>query len=806
MIPWLLALFGLQEAREGHTEEAFAAARRLIERIAERGLAVFVFEDLQWADDGLIDFIESVLEWSRNHRILIVTLSRPELLERRPTWGAGQRNFTALHLEPLSDAAMTQLLDGVAPGLPRPFVRRIVERAAGVPLFAVETIRMLVDDGRLVRDGDAFKLVGEVGELAVPESLRGLVIARLDGLDHDDRALIQDAAVLGQTFTVDALAALTGRSVEALAASLRSLVRREILALISDPGSPERGQYSFIQGVIREVAYETLARKERRARHLAAARYFETLDSDELAGVLASHYLDAYRATPAGPEADALAAQARVALRGAAERAASLGSHGSALGYFEKALTVTTDPAERTALSEAAATAAFRAARFDVSERYGQLALDAHRAAGDEAGIARAAVLIVQPLFAVGKTIESAALLEAALADCPNDPDAAEVVTLRAELGRALMVSNDRRGLELVERSLIEAERLRLVPTIADALVTKAAFLDMGGRSVEGVALVRGAIDLAVDHGLVNIEFRARSNLASQLWSDDTRAALRLATEARERARSLGLREHFRWLSWMCVGLNMSLGSFDDASRLVTEVEEADLVEFDLDSVYGTRAVLAAYRGQAEEAARLREAEEAAFPDVSRPDFLAGRYHEKAQILALAGDLPGALATAMAGAEMAPNVGIPAFAMRCAIWLGDSEGARRARGYVVAAEEHGRFADSIRRSLDAGLAALEGRREEAVMGFREAASALRDLDSTLELGLSQLDHALLIGPTDPIARAAADEARTIFERIDSPPLLERLRTGAAGWSAPRREPETPVDGSTIRAAGTTRDD
>ena len=375
MVPWLLALFGLREAREGVTEEAFAAARRLMERIAERGVAVFVFEDLQWADQGLIDFIESVLEWSRNHRILIVTLARPELIERRPTWGAGQRNFTALHLEPLSDAAMTELLDGVAPGLPRPFVRRIVDRAAGVPLFAVETIRMLVDDGRLARDGNAFRLVGDVGELAIPESLRGLVIARLDGLDADDRALIQDAAVLGQTFTADALGALTGRSADALAAGLRSLVRHEILAHISDPGSPERGQYGFVQGVIREVAYETLARKERRARHLAAARYFETLDSDELAGVLASHYVDAYRATPEGPEADALAAQARVALRGAAERASGLGSHASALGYLEQALTVTTDPAERWAIWEGAATAAFRAARFDVSERYGRLAL-----------------------------------------------------------------------------------------------------------------------------------------------------------------------------------------------------------------------------------------------------------------------------------------------------------------------------------------------------------------------------------------------------------------------------------------------
>ena len=597
----------------------------------------------------------------------------------------------------------------------------------------------------------------------------------------------------------------TGRSVDALAASLRSLVRREILALISDPGSPERGQYTFIQGVIREVAYETLARKERRARHLAAARYFETLDSDELAGILASHYLDAYRATPEGPEADALAAQARIALRGAAERAASLGSHGSALGYFEKALTVTTDSAERTALWEAAATAAFRAARFDVSERYGRLALDAHRAAGNETGIARSAVLIVQPLFAVGKTSESAGLLEAALADCPSDPDAAEVVTLRAELGRALMVNNDRRGLELVERSLIEAERLRLVPTIADALITKAAFLDMDGRNVEGVALVRGAIDLAVDYGLVNIEFRARANLASQLWSDDTRAALRLATEARERARSLGLREHFRWLSWMCVGLNMSLGSFDDAIRLVAEVEEADLVEFDLDSVYGTRAVVAAFRGQAEEAARLRAAEEAAFPEVSRPDFLAGRYHEKAQILALAGDLPGALATAIAGAEMSPNIFLPAFAMRCAVWSGDREGARRARGYVVAAGEHGRFVDSMRRSLDAALAALEGRREEAVTGFREAASALRDLDSMLELGLSQLDHAVLIGPADPVARAAADEARAIFERIDSPPLLERLRLGLERWEVVADAAPSAVADDAVPAGGSTDD-
>ena len=667
---------------------------------------------------------------------------------------------------------------------------------------------MLVDDGRLVRDDDAVRLVGDVGELAVPESLRGLVIARLDGLAADDRALIQDAAVLGQTFTVDALAALTGRSVEALAASLRALVRREILALVEDPGSPERGQYSFVQGVIREVAYETLARKERRARHLAAARYFETLDSDELAGVLASHYLDAYRATPDGPEADALAAQARVALRGAAERAAGLGSHASALGYLEKALTVTTDPHERPATWEAAATAAFRSARFDVAERYGRLAFDAYREAAFEPGIARAAVMIVQPLYAVGKTSEAFALLEAALAASSGDPDAPEVVILRAELARAMMLTIDARGLETVERSLIQAEKLRLVPTVADALVTKAALLDIQGRNLEAAALVRGAIELAVDHGLLDIEFRARSNLAASIWPDDLPAALRLAAEARERARSIGLRDAFRWTTWMCVGAHVSLGTFDEALRLVDELEEADLVEFDLDAVYGTRAVVAAYRGQAEEAARLRVAEEAAFPDVSRPDFLAGRHTDKAQILAMAGDLSGGFDEAMTAASLAPGLSGPSLAMRYAIWLEDPDQTRHAQAAVVAALDRGRYVDSVRRSLDAGLAAVEGRCDEAAAGYRAAASTQRDLDATLDLGLTQLDYATLVGPGDPVARAAADEARAIFEQIDSPPLLERLRRGLERWGEGNASDarQATADEGAVPTAGASRDD
>ena len=456
MVPWLLALFGLREAREGATEEAFAAARRLIERIAERGVAVFVFEDLQWADDGLIDFIESVLEWSRNHRILIVTLARPELLERRPTWGAGPAQ---LHRPPPRAAARRGDDPAARRRGPGAAERRSSGGSSSGPPGSPSSPSRRSGCWSTTDASSAMARPSGSPATSASSPCRSRCgassVARLDGLDADDRALIQDAAVLGQTFTVNALAALTGRSAEALAPSLRSLVRREILARIDDPGSPERGQYGFVQGVIREVAYETLARKERRARHLAAARYFETLDSDELAGVLASHYVDAYRATPEGPEADALAAQARVALRGAAERA--IGSRLARLGPgVPRAGTHGHDRSGR-AVRDLGGAPRPRPSGLPGStsaERYGRLALDAYRDSGDEAGIARAAVLIVQPLFAVGKTSESAELLEAALADCRTDPDAPEVVTLRAELGRALMVSNDRRGIELVERSL----------------------------------------------------------------------------------------------------------------------------------------------------------------------------------------------------------------------------------------------------------------------------------------------------------------------------------------------------------------
>src|SRR5262249_32959558 len=160
-----------------------------------------VFEDVQWADASLLDFVEHLLDWSRSHPLFVLTLGRPELLERRPTWGAGQRSFTSLYLEPLGLEAMKELLAGLVPGLPSSLRDQILDRAEGIPLYAVETVRMLLDRGLLVRKGSAYAPAGPIEALDVPVTLHALIAARLDGLPPDERRLLQDGAVLGKSFT-----------------------------------------------------------------------------------------------------------------------------------------------------------------------------------------------------------------------------------------------------------------------------------------------------------------------------------------------------------------------------------------------------------------------------------------------------------------------------------------------------------------------------------------------------------------------------------------------------------------------------
>ena len=206
------------------------------------------------------------------------------------------------------------------------------------------------------RKASVYRPTGEIPSLEVPETLHGLVASRLDGLPAEERRLLQDAAVLGKTFTRQGLAAVGGLTEAELDPLLSSLARKEILGVQADPTSPEHGQYGFLQDLVRHVAYETLSKKERRARHLAAAAYLVDAfpNEDEITEVLASHYLDAYTALPDAEDAAEVKAKARAALARAGDRAESLGASGEALRYLAQAAGLTDDALERAALFDRA--------------------------------------------------------------------------------------------------------------------------------------------------------------------------------------------------------------------------------------------------------------------------------------------------------------------------------------------------------------------------------------------------------------------------------------------------------------------
>ena len=342
--PRLAQLLGLGDHEPRERQDLFAAWRLFFERLADTYPTVLAFEDMQWADESLLDFVEYLLEWSRNSPLYVITLARPELLERRSNWGAGHRNFSSLYLEPLSQDAMEELLIGPRSRAVADAREQILARAEGVPLYAVETVRMLLDRGLLVQEGPVYSPVGEIRSLEVPETLHALIAARLDGLSADERRLLQDGAVLGKTFTPAALAALSGRPEDELRQLLAGLVRKEVLGVQADPRSPEHGQYGFLQDLVRHVAYETLSKRERRARHLAAAEYLDAAfaaEESEIVEVVASHYLDAYRAVPDADDAEETKRKAYETLVRAGVRAASLGAAAEARRYFEDSAALT---------------------------------------------------------------------------------------------------------------------------------------------------------------------------------------------------------------------------------------------------------------------------------------------------------------------------------------------------------------------------------------------------------------------------------------------------------------------------------
>jgi class 3 adenylate cyclase/tetratricopeptide (TPR) repeat protein len=770
----LLQLLGVEDRQGMERGELFAAWRAFFERIADKGPVVMVFEDMQWADEGLIDFIEDFLAWSRSKPIYLITLARPELLDRRPNWGAGQRAFTSLGINPLTDGEMRQLLAGLVPGLPAAAVETIVARAEGIPLYAVETVRMLLNDGRLEQVDGGYRPVGDLTDMAVPETLHALIAARMDGLDAEERTLLQDASVIGLSFTAAALAAVSGLEADGVERHLRHLGRRELIMLDDDPRSPERGQYRFVQGLIKEVAYGTLAKRDRRSKHLAAARYFETLVDDELAGVLAQHYIEAYRAQPEGPEGAAVAAQARLALRGAATRAKGLGSPGRAFTYLELAIEVATDPAEELTLEQEAGSAAGDAGKFEAAAAHLERAIEIATQLGDD-GARRISTAGLASVLVEGHQERGLELTKAALAEPGLSPDdVGYVELLGAQSVIVMRMGHHAEAVELTDRALPVAESRDMVRETIDLLITRGVSLASIGRPLEGVATLIGARDLSERHGLNGGVGRANINLGHAYAPEDPAAGYRVSRDGIDQARRLGLRWALRYLIGNACGSAVEVGDWDWALAQVAEEagHEADPAEL---LTFGTmEAYILAARGEPVDD-RVAElvAIASGYDDPQYGGFAVEALTAAASATGSFADVVPRLRAEVASGYPGALDQVPPTASRAALRLGDAGLAREMLTAHLQARK-GRRTTADRHAIEGTLAALEGRRTDARASYLESLRMWRELDLSWPLALTALD-AVYAGVLEPGERQrVAEEARAIFERLGAGPYLEQL--------------------------------
>jgi predicted ATPase/class 3 adenylate cyclase len=778
--PRLAQLLGLAELASAEREDLFAAWRLFFERLAEQNPTVLVFEDLQWADKALLDFIDYLLEWSRNFPLFVLALARPELSERHQGWGAAKRDFTSMALEPLSDEAMDRLLAGLVPDLPEQLRARIRERAEGVPLYAVETVRMLIDRGLLD---------GEIESLEVPETLHALIAARLDDLEPTERRVIEDASVLGKSFTKAGLAVLTGIGEEELEPILSTLMRKDLLTLQADPRSPERGNYSFLQALVQRIAHDTLSRKEQKARHLAAARYFEESwgsDDAEIVEVTAAHYLDAYRADPEAPDAGEIRTAAREALVRAARRASSLAATEQAQSYFEQAAELAEDPAAQAELLERAGAMAELGGRPAPALNLFEQAISLFSAENLSHAAARVEAKLASSLWDEGKIDTAAERMGRSFDILREDKPDEDLAMLAAQLARfRWFTGNPEAAVEPLEFALEIAESQYLPHVLAEALNTKNLLLIASGRRQESEALLRHSLRIAQEHGIQSSALRAQFNLAYHVAGEDRyEEAQEIDREGLELAQRRGDRGH----AWNFLGhfqeTNYMLGNWDDLDA--TEEEVSELLEAGIRARLDMLAIfphLYLHTGRLDRLKRLIE--QMPEPSAEVQDIAA-----HALGLSVHARAEGRHADALAQTEqvlaMFDDLGFEhpfhrlalADGLEAALELGDLEWIRR----QVDEFRQRRPADQLPfsvgqiRRFEALLAAHAGESDRAEERFRAAAEMLREIQARFYLACVLLEHGEWLTETgrEDEAEPLLSEARHIFERLGAVPWLERL--------------------------------
>lgn len=766
-------------------DELFAGWRLFFEQLARVAPVVLTVEDAQHADTSLLGFFEHLIDWSRDKPIFVLVFARPGHVAIDAGYGVG-RNRSTLSLDPIDAASMDSLVDGLVPGMPLAAREAITERAQGIPLFAVETIRSLIDQGVVREDGGAYRLVGDIGELRVPDSLHALLASRLDALPGPARALVADASVAGSGFPKEALVAVSAMDEAAVGGALAELVRRDVLDVVADPLSPERGQYRFSQEMLRQVAYETLSKRDRKVRHLAMAAHLRSTfanDGEEIADAIARHYLDALSAGPGESDADGIRAHASEFLVRAADRASRSGALSRAAGLYAQAATIA-EPDRSPLLSEKAASASAEAGEHEVTLTHATAAREGYSKLGDSRGAARARSREGQALRRLGRHSEARTALVEALEVLRNEPDGDTVTALWQLADVEVSGGGHAEGRPLITEALDLAQALGLsAGELGTVFLRRGVGSGMAGRMAEAVADFGEAARLAEqagDYGLLGL---AQLNLADTLGRSDPQASADICRSAIAHTKRSGQREYLAYATANLVTALTELGDWVGAATVLDEALNVDHMDHLV--LHLVRGVLAGLRGDSEvaEADRLAIAQFRQSDDIQSQ--MMGSLLDSVAALS-SGDTVGALTHALEVLQKAEGVDIGSedvrwswpIAARAARALGD----RSAVETVLAkldAHPVGHRPPILRAERQLVAALLEADAASPptaaqVDAVAVAVDALRSVGNPYQLAHGLIDLAEVMTRVDGMGTdELLDEARSIAERLGCRPLLER---------------------------------
>ncbi|HEX5893834.1 MAG TPA: adenylate/guanylate cyclase domain-containing protein [Solirubrobacterales bacterium] len=440
-------------------EALFSAARAVVEGIARRRPLVLAIDDIHWADEGMLDLIDHLTRWVRAP-LLLVCLTRDELLERRPGWGGGRRNATTIALEPLTEDETRELVAALMPGDEAggaDVVPQVAERSGGNPLFAEEMVNRLIEENT-------------VEAAALPSTVQSLLAARLDSLDRLERRLLQSASVIGQTFWEGALATTAVEEGLDLGRTLAALEQKDLLSPSAGSRLAGEREYAFKHVLIRDVAYSMLPKSVRCKKHVEVAEFIRERAgerSDGVIGLIAEHFARAAAlGSEAGLDADALSglqAQALESLEAAADAAAALYSNAEAFDRYTAALELSEalDPRLIARIGEKQGDVALRMGRVDAAVGVWERCLAYHREQEDLARVADLHRKIGAALWHKGERRASIDNYQRGIDLLKDGPPCIELVRLYEEAASLYMHTGDNMlAIYASEKALRLAERL----------------------------------------------------------------------------------------------------------------------------------------------------------------------------------------------------------------------------------------------------------------------------------------------------------------------------------------------------------